>query len=295
MIAGVRAKTSNTTYPFATMVVDLSKAGFAKASLGWLANLMDLYDLFKIEDLEVEWVPSASSFTTGCVEWYYDPSPNAKAPTTFEGAAGNANLVSTQVSKPKRAKVPSGVLRQRLAWYLTDGEDPSTTTQGSLVFVLSEGTVPSATGTVFLGSLWVTYTIALKNPSYIAPSREGEEPIAPLLEQLIYDELSQVNSAMTRQVEAQEQVAEDVAIIASKPGVTPGLGGDVSAISARLSAIESILSGIDVDQLNSMTGRMTTNGGVIRRVNNRWNLGYCYSTEGPTLPSRTGDDEDPVE
>lgn len=306
LVAGIRVKASNTTYPSSSITLNFSKDGFANASLGWLANLMELYDLFRIESLDIEWVPSASSFTTGAVAWYYDPSPNAKAPKTFEGASGNANLVTTQVARARKAKVPNNVLTSRLPWVLTDSTDPTTGSQGTLVIVLSEGNIPSATGDVYIGSFWMTYTIALKNPTYIAPVSYEEIQPTPLIDQLVLDELIKCRELLVRQVNAQEQTAEDVSIIAAKPGIPAGLGGDVSSVATRLASIDSILRSYNIDSIvntsdiasNSLIGiersvnnlnisalntavtRLTSSDGAIRKVNGKWNVGTAYSTEG---------------
>lgn len=282
LVAGIRVKALNTTYPSSSITLNFSKDGFANASLGWLANLMELYDLFRIESLDIEWVPSASSFTTGAIAWYYDPSPGAKAPKTFEGASGNANLVTTQVARAKRAKVPTAALTSRLPWVLTDSSDPTTGSQGTLVIVLSEGNIPSATGDVYLGSFWMTYTIALKNPTYIAPAVYDEHPVTPLIDQLVLDELIRCRELLIRQVEAQEQTAEDVSIIAAKPGIPAGVGGDVSAAATRLASIDSILRSYNIGGIHSAASASATSLSSIERAVDRMDIGGIHSAASTT-------------
>lgn len=255
LLVTVIANTTNTVYPFASYTLSLSTAGMAKGNLGWLANLMTLYDEFKVESIELEWVPAASSFTSGSLAMYYDPTPAAKAPQSFAAVSGNAGVVTTQISKSVRHKISSTILRGRLPWYLTDSSDISTTTQGTIVVCQSPGSVPSATGKVMLGSVWMTYQISLRNPTYLSVSSYAVQiQPAPLLEQNVYEELQQLNAQLARQVEAQEDTAESCQIIANKPSLPTNVGGDVSSAStnlaALLSSVQHILNAVDTLALN---------------------------------------------
>lgn len=257
LLVALIAKTTNTTYPFGATTVDLSKEGLANASLGWLANLMSLYDLFRVNSIHLEWVPSVSAFASGSVAFYYDPTPKAKAPKTFAGVSGNANVVTTQVSKPVRHSVGPRVLSNRLQWYLTDSLDPTTASQGSIVVCQSQGSIPSATGDVMLGSVWITYDITLRNPTYLQVASFADEvPQPPLIDQLIFDNVLQISDKLDRQITAQEDTAESCQIIASKPSIGAGVANDITTTARASNKIAEVMEKLDVTNVNRLASSM---------------------------------------
>ncbi|QEO75309.1 capsid protein [Erinaceus virus H14] len=260
LLCAVIANTKNTTFPFGSVTVDLSKDGLARASLGWLANLMSLYDMFKIASIRLEWVPSVSAFASGSIAMYYDPTPGAKAPSSFAGVSGNANVVTTQVSKPIAYTVRSQVLQGRLPWFLTESEDKATASQGTIVVCQSQGSIPSATGDVMLGSVWITYDIMLKNPTYLAAPSRTENEAPPLVEQLIFDETVKMRDLLDRQVFAQEDTAESCQIIAGKPSIGASVSSDVTRTAAAVEDMADLLGKLDVTNINRLAKDMADPG-----------------------------------
>lgn len=298
LLMTVIAKTMNTTYPFGATSVNLSQAGLAKASLGWLANLMSLYDLFKFEDIELEWVPSASAFTSGSLAMYYDPTPNAQPPASYAAVSGNAGVVNTQISKPIRHRISPTTLRGRIPWYLVESNDPTTSCQGCVIVCQSPGSIPSASGDVMLGSLWITYSIHLKNPTYLSAARD-QQVNPPVLDQLIYEETQNISNKLDRQIYAQEDTAESCQIMSQRPGVPPSLSSDLNELTTAVQRITSLVQKIDVNAINSANGVVTNLNklpemlvGAKGALNDTSQTGFYRIRARTNLPTRDGGSKD---
>lgn len=156
-------KVANGQFDGSVTQIPFSLSGFKSASQEWLVQQMDCYDEFRFVHLSLRWTSAMSRNSTGMVAMYWDPSTNPLLPTSFEDLSGNYGVVPRQVYNSMTMTVNRDRLN-RLPWYQVHETGPSAS-QGTLVFLVSEGTIPSITGTSALGSLWLHCTLEVRNPS----------------------------------------------------------------------------------------------------------------------------------
>lgn len=194
-VAPLRVAVTNTGYPFTSVVVKLNRVGLASLGFGWLAKQMECYDLYRIDNLQMTWVPSLSDHASGTVCMYYDPDPSATKPTSFEQLSGNAQLKSCKATRQMSWTVPHSRMN-RLPWYETKATS-DTGCAGCLVLAITEGSIPlTNTASVAVGYLKVIYKFTLKNPTN---SVGGAASVTQqLIEQSILDELEEVRQLLQR-------------------------------------------------------------------------------------------------
>lgn len=294
---------TQTVFPMTATAIPLSLQGMTQASQAWLASQMDLYDKFRFVDVRLEFVPVLSVHSTGAMAVYYDPDTKPSLPKQFVDISGNYGVSSTQVYKARTVRIAPRRLR-RLPWYQTHQQD-ATGIQGNLVFANTSGAIPEANGVTTLGMWWMEYTLELQSPSrpslptalqLQAPDLDERPPNQPLLEleaqtRSLANLENQVRSNLDVPVSTLRSqgsgVATDVGEIAEAMASLQTNVRTVTQLlnkmSTDLAATSQSLSQMGPAAINTLATRMTTSSGVIRRVNNRWNIGTAYSTEGYAL------------
>lgn len=220
IISPTPVSVTNSVFPFSSGVLPLSASGLGKAQLSWLSSYMGLFDEFRFVDLQFEWIPAASAFTTSQIGFYYDPDPNAEAPTSFGALSGNAGLVLSQVSQKATLRVPRSRLN-RLPWYTVHGTR-STDTQGNFCYAITAGNVPNGTGNVALGNFVLRYTVVCRNPTGLdtpAMQRGSEaEDIPPVTtEQQLSGQLDVANGYLEKMAKTVHEELRPISVSVWSP------------------------------------------------------------------------------
>lgn len=194
-VAPLRVAVTNTGYPFTSVVVKLNRVGLASLGFGWLSKQMECYDLYRVDSLQLTWVPSLSDHASGTICMYYDPDPSATKPTNFEQLSGNAQLKSCKATRQMSWTVPYSRMN-RLPWYETKANGDAGCA-GCLVLAITEGSIPlTNTANVAVGYLKVLYKFTLKNPTNSVGG--AVTSTQTLIEQNILDELEEVRQLLQR-------------------------------------------------------------------------------------------------
>ncbi len=239
MITPAPVVVTNSTYAFSSGALAFSVSSLIKANLAWLGNYIDLFDEFRFTQVQVQWIPAASSFTTGALGFYYDPDPNAGPPTTFDSLSGNRGLVLTQVSQRASLRVPPQLLN-RLPWFTAHGTT-STDTQGVFCYAFSPGNVASGSGNVTLGHFMLRYTVTCRNPTApVVGTRQADEALPQLGQEMLA-------AIQQMQPEAVGRVAETMDPAAATPLWTNSSGGKAINIVSRYAATMSEANAINED------------------------------------------------
>lgn len=245
LLATVTVTTTGTVYGAGGAAVNISSAGLKTSGLAWLTSAMNLYDLFRFTSLKVTWCPAASIQTTGVIGFYYDPNPGTAAPTSFTALASNAGVVTTQIAVAASLNVHPSRLK-RLPWYLTQGTDVPATTQGTLVTAWASGAIPSVNGQVTLGTLWIEYTVELRNPTWIPPAGRGIEAgpgtaqESGCIEQDMLEVLENIQTTQGQQKQLQQQINMNVAALAKNP-IPSTTVADISATADGMESVNTAL------------------------------------------------------
>lgn len=247
LLATVTVTTTGTVYGAGGAAVNVSSAGLKTSGLAWLTSAMSLYDLFRFTSLKVTWCPAASIQTTGVIGFYYDPNPGTAAPTSFTALASNAGVVTTQIAVAATLNVHPSRLK-RLPWYLTQGTDVPATTQGTLVTAWASGAIPSVNGQVTLGTLWIEYTVELRNPTWIPPTGYAMQAEPGCIEQDMLEVLEEIQTTQGQQKQLQQQINTNVAAIAKNPlpaATTADISATADGMESINTAMQNCISAVD--------------------------------------------------
>lgn len=188
---------------------------------------------------------------------YYDPEVNPTLPSSQAQASVNTGARVVAIRNHATRQVNDKSLR-RLPWYLTKGELDNAC-QGTIVLMWSQGSVPSVTGEVQLGQLWMDYRVEVQNPTSVAqPAVQAEMPQPILLEQRLVDLLQDVLSNQQSIGQTTTGIKQDTAIIASKPAPS------ASSIANSETYLRQIAQGQpNKANIDSFMGKMLANKGPL--------------------------------
>lgn len=194
LLASPETTVNNTVYPFTAVNIPLNVVGLQNAGATRLAEFLSLYDEFKFTRIRLRWESALPSTTTGQVALYYDPDPTAETPNDFAGVSGNYYLRVGHAAKPLRYNVPARLQTQaRLNWFTRKKNDEQGT-QGAIILVFSPGTVPHASGSIVLGSLWLDYTVLVRSPTPPSKVVRASYTVPPTYETLVRGDTNYVAS-----------------------------------------------------------------------------------------------------
>lgn len=234
------------TFPAGSVTIPLAALSPGLRDLPWLSSFLPLFDEFRFLSLKLEWHPASGTTTNGTILMYYDPDPLAQAPNDLATASGNANLASGSARNPLSLTVPRSRLN-RLPWYTVAPTRTANSTQGTVVLMWSNGSIPNVDGQTTLGTLWLQYHVQVRNPSVNAAPALANLPIQAPLEVPILNELQ-------GQTRLQEQIQPDVAAILTRLGAD--VPNDVAAIATKMRVLDELLSEfrkINLNNLNQLT------------------------------------------
>lgn len=268
IIASGTVEVTNSTYRGTSGALKFNQSSLATSNIGWLSNFLALWDSYRFIRLEFEWIPAASTMTTGTVAFYFDPDPNAKPPANIQAAGSNYKVCMSQVSrKAKLTCVPQQL--NRLAWYNVDGKD-GTDTLGNFIWVLTDGNVPNGSGSVSLGQFLVRYTVIGRNPSSgLGPIAYTAPVVAPTLEQDIFDtnqDILQTNKEILAQMQG---------------GSLGGLAGNVQNLTGNVQNITGNVQKVAAMAQNAQTMLFSSKGAC----NDKSETGYYRVRARTNLPT----------
>lgn len=136
----------------------------------WINKIALAYDKWRIESLEISFVPSLPVTTSGMYAYYFDSDPSrTTAPTSVVDVSGDMRAVSRAIYTDSQLKVQPDQLN-RLPQYETFGSTAGSNSArvGTIMFAHDSLLIANgATGAVTLGNVWMRYKIRFYNPSNV--------------------------------------------------------------------------------------------------------------------------------
>lgn len=154
---------SKGAWPYTKFILKIQQADLAAKGMAWAANQIKAYDLYRFTRLSVEWISSLSDLSSGSAGMYFDPSPSAKEPSSFQALSGNMGLKTFKASSSARMDIPWSRMN-RVPWYKSAGTDEECC-MGAIVVGVSQGQMGNTEGTLAAGFLRIVYDLELKGPT----------------------------------------------------------------------------------------------------------------------------------
>lgn len=135
----------------------------------WVQKLAVAYDKWRLESLDLEFIPSLPFTTSGMTSLFFDSDPSrTAAPTSVVATSGDMRAVSKQIYCESKLHVLANQLNRLPQYETISGTTVNGVANvGSINFVYDSILLSNAAaaGTISIGNVWMKYRIRFLNPS----------------------------------------------------------------------------------------------------------------------------------